>query len=68
VTGAPARDFGPRRASSLTGYSHAWRDQYGHLHYWVPIAGPIIGAVIDHYAVGRFPPTPAQIEAEAKAS
>jgi glycerol uptake facilitator protein len=42
----PARDFGPRLASYLTGYSGAWRDQYGHLFFWVPIAGPLIGAVV----------------------
>jgi len=57
----PARDFGPRLASYLTGYSHAWRDQYGHLYFWVPIAGPIIGGLIGaalyHYLVGRnLPP------------
>jgi len=58
----PARDFGPRLASYLTGYSHAWRDQYQHLYFWVPIAGPIIGGVIGamlyHYALGRFLPEP----------
>jgi glycerol uptake facilitator protein len=42
----PARDFGPRLASFLTGYGTAWRDQYGDLYFWVPIVGPIIGAVI----------------------
>ncbi len=56
----PARDFGPRLAQYLTGYSHAWRDQYGHLYFWVPIAGPIIGAVIGaalyHYLLGRRMP------------
>jgi glycerol uptake facilitator protein len=42
----PARDFGPRLASYLTGYSTAWRDQYGNLYFWVPIVGPLIGGVI----------------------
>jgi glycerol uptake facilitator protein len=42
----PARDFGPRLAEYITGYSTAWRDQYGHLYFWVPIVGPLIGAVI----------------------
>ncbi|MCW2522990.1 MAG: family channel protein [Frankiales bacterium] len=42
----PARDFGPRLASYITGYSGAWRDQYGHLFFWVPIAGPLVGAVL----------------------
>ncbi|MER6126963.1 MIP/aquaporin family protein [Streptomyces sp. NPDC001795] len=41
----PARDLGPRLASYLTGYSTAWRDQYGNLYWWVPIAGPLIGGV-----------------------
>ncbi len=40
----PARDFGPRLASFVTGYGSAWRDQYGHLYFWVPILGPLIGA------------------------
>jgi glycerol uptake facilitator protein len=63
----PARDFGPRLAEYLTGYSHAWRDQYGNLYFWVPIVGPIIGAVVGGglYAVliGRYLPA-AELEAE----
>ncbi|MEQ4719686.1 MIP/aquaporin family protein [Nonomuraea sp. B19D2] len=42
----PARDFGPRLASFITGYGGAWRDQYGGLYFWVPIVGPLIGGVI----------------------
>ncbi|MFI7224490.1 MIP/aquaporin family protein [Nonomuraea angiospora] len=42
----PARDFGPRLASYLTGYSTAWRDQYGDLYFWVPIVAPLIGGLI----------------------
>ncbi|HEV2634580.1 MAG TPA: MIP/aquaporin family protein [Actinocrinis sp.] len=42
----PARDFGPRLAEYLTGYHDAWRDQYGHLYFWVPVIGPLIGGVI----------------------
>ncbi|MEU0935372.1 MIP/aquaporin family protein [Embleya sp. NPDC005971] len=42
----PARDFGPRLASFLTGYDGAWRDQYGNLYFWVPIVGPLIGGLI----------------------
>ncbi|MEU9885058.1 MIP/aquaporin family protein [Sphaerisporangium sp. NPDC051011] len=42
----PARDFGPRLASWLTGYASAWRDQYGSLYFWVPIVAPLIGAVL----------------------
>jgi glycerol uptake facilitator protein len=63
----PARDFGPRLAEYLTGYGNAWRDQYGHIYFWVPIVGPIIGGLVGGglYAVlvGRFlPTTPASEE------
>ncbi|MGP4029155.1 MIP/aquaporin family protein [Actinomadura sp. 3N407] len=57
----PARDFGPRLASFLTGYGGAWRDQYGELYFWVPIIAPLIGAVIGvalyKVLIGRFLPT-----------
>ena len=56
----PARDFGPRLASFLTGFDNAWRDQYGNLYFWVPILGPLIGGVIGgalyKYCVARFLP------------
>jgi glycerol uptake facilitator protein len=56
----PARDLGPRLAEYFTGYSHAWRDQYNHLYFWVPIVGPLVGGVIGggvyHYLVGQFLP------------
>jgi glycerol uptake facilitator protein len=42
----PARDFGPRLASYFTGYGGAFRDQTGYLYWWIPIVGPIIGALI----------------------
>jgi glycerol uptake facilitator protein len=42
----PARDFGPRLASFITGYGTAWRDQNGSFYFWVPIVGPLIGAPI----------------------
>lgn len=42
----PARDFGPRLASYLTGYHSAWRDQYGDIYFWVPIVGPLVGGLI----------------------
>ncbi|GAA4133756.1 MIP/aquaporin family protein [Actinomadura keratinilytica] len=42
----PARDFGPRLASFLTGYETAWRDQHGDLYFWVPIVGPLVGGVL----------------------
>ncbi|MFB7663185.1 MIP/aquaporin family protein [Kitasatospora sp. NPDC056138] len=54
----PARDFGPRLASYLTGYGTAWRDQYGNLYFWVPIVGPLIGGVVGgalyKLLIGRF--------------
>jgi glycerol uptake facilitator protein len=56
----PARDFGPRLASFLTGYGSAWRDQYGDFYFWVPIVAPVIGAVIGaglyDVLVGRYLP------------
>ncbi|WP_031081392.1 MIP/aquaporin family protein [Streptomyces sp. NRRL WC-3549] len=42
----PARDFGPRLASFITGYGGAWRDQYGNLYFWVPIVGPLVGGLL----------------------
>ncbi|GAA3988077.1 MIP/aquaporin family protein [Streptomyces marokkonensis] len=57
----PARDFGPRLASFLTGYDGAWRDQYGNLYFWVPILGPLVGGVLGaglyKVFIGRFLPT-----------
>jgi glycerol uptake facilitator protein len=56
----PARDFGPRLASFITGYGSAWRDQHGDLYFWVPIAGPLIGGVLGAglylFFVGRLLP------------
>ena len=56
----PARDFGPRLASFLTGYGTAFRDQYGHFYFWVPIIGPLLGAVagvgLYDALIGRFLP------------
>lgn len=68
----PARDFGPRLASFLTGYGGAWRDQYGDLYFWVPIIGPVAGGVagagLYTMLIGRFlPPAEAEITAEAAA-
>lgn len=42
----PARDFGPRLASFITGYGGAFKDQFGDLYFWVPIVAPIIGALV----------------------
>ncbi|MFJ6567867.1 MIP/aquaporin family protein [Streptomyces sp. NPDC091292] len=54
----PARDFGPRLASFITGYGTAWRDQYGNIYFWVPIVGPFIGgllgAALYKYLIGNF--------------
>ncbi|MEV5340871.1 MIP/aquaporin family protein [Streptomyces sp. NPDC052676] len=56
----PARDFGPRLASFITGYGGAWRDQYGNLYFWVPILGPLIGGLLGaflyKFLIGRFLP------------
>ena len=56
----PARDFGPRLASYLTGYGGAWRDQNGSLYFWVPIVGPFLGgalgAVLYDFLLGRHLP------------
>ena len=43
----PARDFGPRLASWLTGYHEAWFSANGpQLYFWVPIIAPLIGGLI----------------------
>jgi glycerol uptake facilitator protein len=57
----PARDFGPRLASALTGYGgQAFKDQFGDPYFWVPIVGPILGALIGgllyDLLVGRYLP------------
>ncbi|HEY0487063.1 MAG TPA: MIP/aquaporin family protein [Mycobacteriales bacterium] len=56
----PARDLGPRLASFFTGYGTAFRDQYGHLYFWVPIVGPLVGGLLGaglyQGLVGRFLP------------
>ena len=43
----PARDFGPRLASFITGYSDAWFSANGpELYFWVPIVAPLVGGLI----------------------
>ncbi|WP_430782665.1 MIP/aquaporin family protein [Actinoplanes sp. G11-F43] len=68
----PARDFGPRLASFLTGYEGAFRDQTGYLYFWIPIVGPIIGGIVGaglyQTLIGRFlpsaePPEPGRVPA-----
>jgi glycerol uptake facilitator protein len=57
----PARDFGPRLASFITGYSTAWTDQNGDLYFWLPIVAPIIGGLIGgalfQFCIARHIPT-----------
>ena len=63
----PARDFGPRLASFITGYGTAFRDQYGDLYFWVPIVAPIIGGLVGAWLykvlIGRFLPGPTEPDA-----
>ncbi len=63
----PARDFGPRLASFLTGYGTAFRDQYGHLYFWVPIVGPFVGGAagggLYKFCVARYLPQAEQMSA-----
>lgn len=57
----PARDFGPRLASFITGYHEAWFSANGpQLYFWVPIVAPIIGGLIGGglfvFCIERFLP------------
>lgn len=56
----PARDFGPRLASFLTGYEDAFLDTTGYPYFWVPLVAPVIGGVLGaglyQVLVGRFLP------------
>lgn len=72
----PARDFGPRLASFVTGYGTAFSDQYGDLYFWVPIVGPLVGGVLGaglyQVLIGRFlpieaAPEPGRLPVEADA-
>jgi len=42
----PARDFGPRLASDITGYATAWVDPNGTPYWWLPIVAPIVGGLV----------------------
>jgi glycerol uptake facilitator protein len=68
----PARDFGPRLASFLTGFGNAFHDQYGNLYFWVPIVAPIIGGIVGvalyEVLVGRFLPVEGQEPGRVPAS
>jgi glycerol uptake facilitator len=56
----PARDFGPRLASWVTGWSTAMQAPNGDLYFWVPIIGPLLGGAVGAYVydffVGNFLP------------
>jgi glycerol uptake facilitator protein len=63
----PARDFGPRLAAFVTGYGTTFRDQYGHLYFWVPIVGPLAGGLIGgglyQFGISKYLPTAEQAAA-----
>ncbi|BBG00504.1 MULTISPECIES: MIP/aquaporin family protein [Pseudonocardia] len=42
----PARDFGPRLVSWITGYENAWVTADGVQYWWLPIIAPVIGGLI----------------------
>jgi glycerol uptake facilitator protein len=59
----PARDFGPRLAEWVTGYSTAWRSANdGHpIYFWIPIIGPLVGGLVGgaafKYLIEQFLPS-----------
>jgi glycerol uptake facilitator protein len=61
----PARDFGPRLASWITGWSTAMNESGGNFYAWVPIVGPLIGGAIGVYVydllVGNFLPLAGEV-------
>ena len=57
----PARDFGPRLASWITGYQEAMFSANGpELYFWLPIVAPIVGGLIGGalfvFGIERFLP------------
>ncbi|MET8087163.1 MIP/aquaporin family protein [Micromonospora sp. NPDC005194] len=68
----PARDFGPRLASFLTGYETAFQDTSGYPYFWVPIVGPLVGGIIGaglyELIIGRFLPSEDELEPGALAT
>ncbi|MCV7348077.1 MIP/aquaporin family protein [Mycolicibacterium rhodesiae] len=57
----PARDFGPRLASWISGYQDAMYSANGpELYFWLPIVAPIIGGLLGGalfvYGIERFLP------------
>jgi glycerol uptake facilitator protein len=72
----PARDFGPRLASFITGYGTAFRDQNNDFYFWVPIVGPLLGGLggagLYQLLIGRFlpkegPPEPGRVPTQPEA-
>ncbi|WP_072690360.1 MIP/aquaporin family protein [Rhodococcus marinonascens] len=65
----PARDFGPRLASYLTGYATAFTDPSGYPYFWVPIVAPVIGGLIGAaiyiQLIARFLPPPPHPDLDA---
>jgi glycerol uptake facilitator protein len=61
----PARDFGPRLASLLTGWSTAMKAPSGDFYAWVPIIGPLVGGAVGAYVydffVGNFLPQEGEV-------
>lgn len=57
----PARDFGPRLLTLITGYQDALYDQNGQLYFWLPIVAPLIGGLVGgalfKFTMERFLPT-----------
>ncbi|MBA2639263.1 MAG: aquaporin family protein [Nocardioidaceae bacterium] len=68
----PARDFGPRLASWMTGYEDAMFDQSGNLYVWLPIVAPIIGGLIGaalfKYLILDFLPAEEKLSGESAVS
>ena len=66
----PARDFGPRLLTLITGYSEALFDQNGNLYFWLPIVAPIIGGLIGgamwRFLVQPYLPTEPGLSAQAE--
>jgi glycerol uptake facilitator protein len=52
-------------AAFFTGYGGTMRDQYGHLYYWIPIVGPLVGGVVGGalytFGIGPHLPTKEQV-------
>ncbi|MEZ0166583.1 MIP/aquaporin family protein [Kineococcus sp. LSe6-4] len=66
----PARDFGPRLASFITGYGTAMREPGGSFYFWVPIVAPVIGGLIGgglyKVLIDRHLPDPVAPEPEGR--